>query len=136
MSYLHVKCPNFTRKDPATSELLTLCCKLCGTVIAGKQERIIRYETDRQGNRVKVVRDQFTRHSNYVEIKMAFEGDDEYYHITQGCSKCLNTKLSVPVLTELHQADQEESPDGYTERERARVPTHVVALRSDGGGIP
>ena len=135
MSYQYVKCPSFIRKDPNTGELLEILCKLCGSVIAAKTERIIRYDTDRQGNRVKVVRDQFTRFSNYAEIKISFVGDDEYFHITHGCTKCLNTGLSVDVLTELHQADQEESPDGYTDRERARVPIKVEALRNDGGGM-
>lgn len=135
MTYLYVKCPDFIRKDPNTGELLEIMCKLCGTVIAGRTERILRYDTDRQGQRVKVVSQQFNRHANYTEIKIGFEGDDEYAHVTHGCSKCLTKNLSIPVLSELHEADQVMSPDGYTDRERSRIPTKVIALSSDGGGI-
>lgn len=133
--YKYVKCPDFVRRDPSTGEILEIMCKICGTVIAGTTERIIRYETNRQGERVKVVSHRFSRHSNYTEIKIGFEGDDDYAHITHGCSKCLITNLPVPVLSELHQADQMMSPDGYTERERSRIPTKVITLRADGGGI-
>lgn len=135
MTYQHIKCPDFIRKDPSTGEILEIMCKMCGTVIAAKVERIIRYETNRQGERVKVISQVFSRRANYVEMKIGFEGDDEYYHITHGCNKCLTTNMSPAILAELHQADQEESPDGYTKRERSRVPTEVLTLKLDGGGI-
>lgn len=135
MTYQYVKCPNFVRKDPDTGELLEIMCKLCGTVIAAKAERILRYETNRQGERVKIVSRQFSTNSNYTEIKIAFDDDDPAGHITHGCSKCMTKLLSAPILSELYQADQMESPDGYTDRERARKPLKVEVLRNDAGGI-
>lgn len=135
MTYQYVKCPNYVRTNPDTGEILEIMCKICGTVIAAKIERILRFEVTRQGERVKVVSETFSRMSNYVEIKIGFEGDDEYTHITHGCDKCMTLTLSSAALAELHQADQEKSPDGYTDRERSRVPTQVIALKADGGGM-
>lgn len=108
-----------------------ISCKLCGTVIAERMERPIGYEIGRSGQTVKVVAREFVRFPIYTEIKIAF--DDGSYHVTHGCSNCIVSALPPAVLAELHQADQEESPDGYTEREKARYPVGIVFLKIGGG---
>lgn len=133
MTYQYVQCPNFVRKAPSGA-LEALQCKLCGAVIADTIERVTGYEVDRGGNRVKIVNRQFTRFANFTEIKILF--NDGSMHVTTGCSKCLNLNLRPAVLDEMHQADQEESPDGYTDRERARRAVHVTTVRVDQSGIP
>jgi len=130
--YKFVKAPTFVRKDEQGT-LRELMCKMCGTVIAGFTERIVGYEMDRAGNKVKVVSRQFTRFHNYTELKIAFS--DGSFHVTNGCSACLSMSLPPAALDELHRADQEESPDGYTERERERADPTAVAVRHDAGGI-
>lgn len=134
MSYQFVRCPNFIQKDPSTGALVAIQCKLCGSVIADTIERTVGYEKSASGQLIKVVQRQLTRFSNYTEIKIAFE-DPGYFHVTHGCAKCLSMNLSVPVLTELHAADQGESPDGFTPREQLQVPTSVLVLRKDQSGI-
>lgn len=134
MTYRFVKCHKFATKDPSTGVLRSLQCKLCGTVIGDVVEKAVGYENSRGGQLVKVVTRQFMRFSNYTEIKIAFE-DPLYYHVTNGCDKCLHMHLPVNVLAELHAADQEDSPDGYTDREKAQVPLAVMVLRHDQSGI-
>ena len=131
--YTHVKCPNFIQKD-ASGVLKSIQCKLCGIVIADTIDRIRGYEQTRGGQLIKVVQRQLTRFANYREIKIAFE-DPNYFHITHGCDKCLTLNLSLAKLQELHMADQEESPDGFTAREQAQIPIGVAVLREDQSGI-
>lgn len=130
MSYVHVKCPEYAKYD-AINVLQSLQCKLCGAVIADTADRIVRYEMSRGGERIKVIKRQFTRLSNYREIKIAFD-DPLYFHVTHGCSGCMGMSLPADVLAEMHRADQEHSPDGYTDRERSKTPTHVVAVSTGG----
>lgn len=131
--FRHVKCPAFIRRDEASAEMQSISCKLCGTVIAERMERIKGFETDRAGNRTKIISREFVRFPFYAEVKIAF--DDGSSHVTHGCSKCLHMNLTPGVLEELHRADQLESPDGYTARERARRPVGVVGLKIGGEGI-
>lgn len=131
--FRHVKCPNFIRRAEGSSEMQSISCKMCGTVIAERTERIKGFETDRAGNRIKIVAREFVRFPHYAEIKIAF--DDGSSHVTHGCSKCLYQGLSLKVLEELHRADQLESPDGYTARERARRPVGIIGLKVGGEGI-
>lgn len=133
-NYTYVKCPSFVTRDEFGG-LKTLQCKLCGSVIADVIERALRYEKSPGGQLVKVVQRQFTRLSNYREMKIAFE-DPTYFHVTHGCAACLRPDLEVAILQELHAADQEESPDGYTDRERAQVPVGILVLQADQSGIP
>lgn len=109
-------------------------CKMCGTVIADTVDRVRGYERTKSGQLIKVVQRQFTRFSNYREIKIAFE-NPLYFHVTHGCSDCMSMTLTSAHLAELHAADQEDSPDGYTERERVQVPTFVLVLKEDQSGI-
>lgn len=131
--YQYVMCPSFIRRDPHSSETEAISCKICGTVIAEKMERIVGYEMDRAGNRTKVISRQFVYLPTYTEIKITF--DDGSNHVTNGCSICMHDKLRPEVLEEIHRADQEQSPDGYTERERQRHPIGVVGIVKGGGGI-
>jgi hypothetical protein len=128
----HVVAPKFIRRAE-TGEMDSIVCKLCGTVIAERMERPIGYETDRAGNRVKVVAREFVRYPLYTEIKIAM--DDGSWHVTHGCSNCLHDHLPLDVLQELHEADQEESPDGFTKREKDRRPVGVTGLKKGGEGV-
>lgn len=131
--YRFVMCPNYVRKDPNSSETEAISCKICGTVIAEKMERTIGYETDRAGNRIRVVARQFVYLPTYTEIKIVFEDGSD--HVTNGCSNCMHDQLKPEVLDEIHRADQEQSPDGYTERERNRHSVGVIGVVKGGGGI-
>jgi hypothetical protein len=129
--YKHIKCPKFIRKAE-TGEMDAISCKICGTVIAERMERPIGFETDRAGNRIKVVAREFVYVPNYMEIRIAF--DDGSHHITHGCSACLTANLTPEVLEELHVADQIDSPDGFTQRERDRKPIGVISAKTVGEG--
>jgi hypothetical protein len=131
--YKYVQCPNFIVKG-ARGVPKSIQCKLCGTVIADTVDIVRGYEKSKGGQTIKVVQRQLTYNANYREIKIAFE-DPNYFHVTHGCDKCLSLDLPMAVLVELHAADQEESPDGFTERERAQVPVGVVVLQTDQSGI-
>lgn len=133
MIYQYVKCPTFIRKD-AFGAVQSIQCKTCGAVIADTIDRVKGYEMTKGGQLVKVVQRQLTRFANYREIKIAFE-NPRYFHVTHGCSDCMSMTLTPPQLIELFVADQEESSDGYTERERAQVPVGVVVLQEDQSGI-
>ena len=128
----HVKCPAFV--TAVNGIVQSVQCKVCGVVIADTVERTLRYEQGRSGERTRVVNQQFTRLANYREIKIVFE-DPTYFHVTNGCNKCLSMSMDIAILAEMHEADQLESPDGYTERERAQKPIGVVTL-SATSGIP
>jgi hypothetical protein len=127
----YVKCPDYVTKNEYTGAIEALQCKICGTTIADTVERIIGYEMTRGGQRIKVVNRQFTRLPNYREVKIEF--DDSSNHVTNGCDKCLSMNLHPSVLAELHEADQLESPDGYTDRERARYPVGVITIAEQSG---
>lgn len=131
--YRFLQCPSFIRKD-GQGRIVSMQCKICGNVIADTQEVILRHERTPAGQIVKVVQRQFVRLGNYREIKIGFE-NPRYFHITHGCSDCLKMNMPIEVLAELHAADQAESPDGYTRRERAQVPTGVLILCEDQSGI-
>ena len=131
--YRYVKCPSFVTKNEV-GVIKSLQCKLCGVTIADTIERTRGYEKSPGGQLIKVVQRQLTRFANYREIKIAFENPG-YFHVTNGCAGCFKLDMPVAVLTELHAADQEESPDGYTVRERAQVPTGVIVLQEDQSGI-
>jgi hypothetical protein len=133
MTYHYVKCPNFIRKD-SLGNIEAVLCKICGTVIADTVDKTVGFEKTRGGQVIKVVRRQLTRFSNYCEIKIEFD-DPSYFHVTHGCQSCLHIGLGADVLAELHQADQEESPDGFTDRERAKAPVKVAILQLDQSGI-
>lgn len=133
INYQHVKCPNFIRKD-AVGGIKSIQCKLCGVTIADTVDRARGYERTKGGQLVKIIQRQLTRFSNYCEIKIMFN-DPGYFHVTHGCRGCLHMNLSPDVLSELHAADQEESPDGFTDRERAQVTVGVLVLSTDQSGI-
>lgn len=132
MTYQHVKCENFVRK--ANGIIQSVQCKLCGVTIADTVERTVRYERTRGGQTLKVVERKLVRFSNYREIKIAFENPN-YFHVTHGCANCLSLNMPPAKLAEMHAVDQAESPDGFTAREAAQVPTHVVVLQEDQSGI-
>jgi hypothetical protein len=133
MTYGLISCPDHIKRD-ARGVLQSMQCKVCGAVIADTCDRLVGYEITKSGERVKVITRNFTRLDNFTEIKIAFE-DPKYSHITHGCNKCLSLDMSPALLAELHQADQEDSPDGYTDRERAQVPVKVVAISHNQGGL-
>lgn len=134
MNYKYVKCPNFITQDSSTGAMKALQCKLCGVVIADTVDRTVGFERTRGGQLIKVVRRQMTRFGNYCEIKIAF-ADPNYFHVTHGCRGCMHMGLHPSILAEIHAADQEVSPDGYTAKEKAQTPVGVVALQSDQSGI-
>lgn len=132
--YIHVKCPKFIRRDPTTGAMQAIQCKMCGDVIADTVERTVAFEMDRAGNKVKVVNRKFTMFPNYTEAKIIFH--DGTFHVTHGCRRCMTLELNTDALDEIHRADQEDSPDGYTEAERNRSAVAVTVVRHDQAGIP
>jgi hypothetical protein len=128
--YKHVVCPQFVRRVEGSAEMQSLSCKLCGSVIAEKLERPLGYEVDRQGNKTKVVTREFVRYPIYTEMRILFDNGSD--HVTHGCANCMTVTLPPEVLDELHRADQEESPDGYTELEKQRYPIGVVHVKTGG----
>jgi hypothetical protein len=130
LEYKYVVCPKFVRREESSGEMISLSCKLCGSVIAEKLEQTLRFETDRMGNKIKVVAREFVRYPIYTEMRILF--DDGSDHVTHGCANCMTVTLPTEVLDELHRADQEDSPDGYTEREKARHALSIVTIKTGG----
>jgi hypothetical protein len=128
----YITCPNFVRKDSA-GDLEGISCKICGTVIAERMERPVGYEVSRTGETVKVVTREFVRFPSYSEIKIAL--DSGGFHVTHICSTCAQKPLTPDTLLEVYRADQEESPDGYTDREREVRPVGVVQVLIGGKAI-
>jgi hypothetical protein len=122
-----VKYKNFVTKTP-DGVLSRLQCKLCGTVIGEIQMRTVGFRERPNGRIVERIVENFTRNHLYSEIKIACE--DGSAHVTNGCHKCLTGELSVEVLEELIQTDEEEQELSPSARKVTRV---LKTLQ--GGGI-
>lgn len=132
----YIKCPEFTVKDPK-GNLIALKCKVCGTVIARMEDRLVNTTMDKRGNKVQTQVSMWTRTPLYTELMMAFKGGGS--HATHGCSKCIHPGLSVEQLDMLQNADIEEQRPEMGDRTadilKARVPTGIVALKRGGEGV-
>lgn len=73
-----------------------LYCKVCGSKIAGVTMR-----PSGPGNAPLVPK--FSRFPNYVEAKFSF--NDNSFHVTNGCDKCLSKALTVKQMAALYKCD-------------------------------
>jgi hypothetical protein len=133
MTYRRIQASSYVKRDPGTGAVVSLQCKVCGDTIADTQDRTTAYEVTRSGERVKVVKRQYVHFANYTEAKIEFT--DGSFHITNGCDKCLTAHMSLAVVKEMYRADQEDSPDGYTDIEQAREPARIVRVVRGTEGI-
>jgi len=129
--YRFVRRPNYVQLGP-NGEMQEMFCKVCGTAIGGLTEQVKgrRFE---HGVWIEERVERFRRFHNYVELKIAFE--DGSAHVTNGCNNCLSESLTPEQLNELHMADMELDGASYTAEYKKRIPTMVMAVRSDGGGL-
>lgn len=130
--YDHVKRPSYVRFGPQ-GELEELFCKICGTAIGGMTEQVKgkRFEN---GHWIEERILRFRRFHNYAELKLEFH--DGSAHVTNGCRNCLHEGLTFDQMHELHLADMELDAGPHTKVCKTRSPKKVVAIRTDGGGIP
>lgn len=129
MTYHFVKRPKFAiyNHSGAVEELF---CKLCGSSIAGYRASLDKGSSvDGQIMGTRTVR--FMRSSIYAEMKIEFE--DGSFHVTSGCSNCLNPNLSKAHLKELHVADMEQDPFPGSDKLAKRVPKRIVIVQVGGG---
>lgn len=98
--------PNYViqRLDGSVQEMY---CKGCGEQIAAMIGRNLRYL------------------DNYMEAKL--QCDDGSCHVTNGCITCL-MKLHGRDMVDFHAADIAASPEGYSENDKRRTPTRVIAI--------
>lgn len=132
MNYTYVQRPRYVLQGPM-GDILELFCKICGSAIAGKRTQVTGRRRTMTGEWIEDHLQTFVRFNNYGEIKIEFE--DGSFHVTNGCSQCLNINLAPDVLFELHNADMDVEESIGGEIARTKTPLRVVAIRTDGGGI-
>jgi hypothetical protein len=116
----------------SNNEVKEIFCKLCGAQIAG--ERRVLLNTRKDKNTGKIIEEysvKFQRLPTYAELKMQFE--DGSYHVTNGCSSCMQMHLHPEVLQELYDADAEEMKPELNMPPRKAV--KAVAIATDQKGI-
>lgn len=132
MKYTYVKRPAYIKVGPDGS-LEELFCKVCGTAIGGMSTQVKgkRFEN---GQWIEEHILRFRRYHNYAELKLEFW--DGSAHVTNGCRDCLHEGLTFDQMYELHCADMELDAGPHSKLCKTRAPKGVVAIRTDGGGIP
>jgi hypothetical protein len=127
-----VKVLEFVRYDDHM-QLQEIVCKVCGTVIAGMSEEVVKRGQNRNGETVVTMQRRFLRHHNYSEIKIQFTNNS--FHVTNGCRNCLSESLTPDQLQELYWADVLRDPQSFTDNDRKRVAARVAALMRGAGGL-
>jgi hypothetical protein len=118
-------------------QIESMFCKLCGSEIGSIKDLTQGRRFDKSTKtwieeRIR----QFRRNSNYAEMKIEF--DDGSCHVTNGCRRCMQSSLDSDALNELHNADldiEEAQGNKGVKMLRTRKALHVLAVRTDGGGI-
>lgn len=132
MEFRYVQVPNFHIMEKGKQ--VELRCKLCGAVIAGLTNRLVKRDLTRDGRVVEQFVEKFQHFHNYVEVKIVF--NDGSAHVTNGCSGCLNEGMPLAVLKELYVADvMAVDGEGYRESDLVREPQGIIAISRDQRGI-
>lgn len=137
MTHPLVRRPNFMVLTPI-GELQELFCKVCGSAIGKTTEIVQGKRYDKSRNQwIETHREMFRRLPNYIEAKILFE--DGSMHVTHGCPDCLHENMEKDLLQAIYEADMDmELAQGnkYAAKLKLKKVDRIIAIRTDGGGMP